>query len=402
MSLFSKFIGTSVFILLLSAVVVGQGNRKTLERQKSQLKKEIDYKNKLLKETKKSKNLSLNQLTLLRKKIANREKLVGAIQQEIRIIEKQTQETKQAISLKENELKSLKAEYAKMIYHAYKTRSTYDKFMFVFASEDFNQAYKRLKYLQQYSNFRKKQAELIVEAQNELNNRIAELEERKIEKELIIKSKQDEMLNLDSDRADKQKVFNELNSKEKVLRKELKKKQKESQRLQKAIQRIITEELKKQAKNNKGKFVLTPEAKALSSNFENNKGKLPWPTAKGVVTEYYGKHEHPELRGIYIVNNGIDISTEKGATARAVFNGVVSGVIVLPGMGKAVMVRHGEYISVYSNLADVFVQKGDAVDLKQAIGKALSNDNKGITEVHFELWKGQTTLNPSGWLYKFK
>jgi septal ring factor EnvC (AmiA/AmiB activator) len=210
------------------------------------------------------------------------------------------------------------------------------------------------------------------------------------------------MLNLDSDRAEKQKVVNELSSKEKELRKELKKKRKESDRLQKAIQKIIAEELRKQAKYNKGKFVLTPEAKALSNNFENNKGKLPWPTSKGIVTEYYGKHEHPELRGIYIVNNGIDISTEKGATARAVFNGVVSGVIVLPGMGKAVMVRHGEYISVYSNLSDVYVQKGDAVDLKQAIGKALTNESKGITEVHFELWKGQTTLNPSGWLYRFK
>ncbi|MGB0402865.1 MAG: murein hydrolase activator EnvC family protein [Salibacteraceae bacterium] len=402
MNLFSKISFVLALFLLVTGSSFGQKSRKALEQKKSSLKKEIDYKNKLLKETKKSKKLSLNQLTLYRKKIANREALIGTLKQEVNFIDQQIENTHLDIRDKENELALLKEEYAKMIYHAFKTKSSYDKLMFVFASENFNQAYKRLKYLQQYSDFRKRQAEMIAETQNELNAKIEELEQKKVEKENVIQSKKEENQNLDKDRAEKQKVFNELNSKEKELKNEIKKKQKESQKLQKAIQRIITEEIKKQAKNNKGKFVLTPEAQALSANFESNKGKLPWPTAKGIVTEYYGKHQHPELRGIYINNNGIDISTEKDATARSVFSGVVSGVIVLPGMGKAIMIRHGEYISVYSNLSDVFVQKGEAVDLKQSIGKARTDASKGVTEVHFELWKGQTTLNPSGWLYKFK
>lgn len=402
MNLFSKVSLVIALLLLVAGTSFGQKSRKALEQKKSSLKKEIDYKNKLLRETKKSKKLSLNQLTLYRKKIANREALINTLKQEVNFIDQQIENTHLDIRDKENELAMLKEEYAKMIYHAFKTKSSYHKLMFVFASENFNQAYKRLKYLQQYSDFRKRQAEMIVETQNELNAKIEELEQKKNEKENVIQSKKEENQNLDKDRAEKQKVFNELNSKEKELKNEIKKKQKESEKLQKAIQRIITEEIKKQAKNNKGKFVLTPEAQALSANFESNKGKLPWPTAKGIVTEYYGKHQHPELRGIYINNNGIDISTEKDATARSVFSGVVSGVIVLPGMGKAIMIRHGEYISVYSNLSDVFVQKGESVDLKQSIGKARTDASKGVTEVHFELWKGQTTLNPSGWLYKFK
>ena len=402
MNLFSKVSLVIALLLLVAGASFGQKSRKALEQKKSSLKKEIDYKNKLLRETKKSKKLSLNQLTLYRKKIANREALINTLKQEVNFIDQQIENTHLDIRDKENELAMLKEEYAKMIYHAFKTKSSYHKLMFVFASENFNQAYKRLKYLQQYSDFRKRQAEMIVETQNELNAKIEELEQKKNKKENVIQSKKEENQNLDKDRAEKQKVFNELNSKEKELKNEIKKKQKESEKLQKAIQRIITEEIKKQAKNNKGKFVLTPESQALSANFESNKGKLPWPTAKGIVTEYYGKHQHPELRGIYINNNGIDISTEKDATARSVFSGVVSGVIVLPGMGKAIMIRHGEYISVYSNLSDVFVQKGESVDLKQSIGKARTDASKGVTEVHFELWKGQTTLNPSGWLYKFK
>ncbi|MBD79160.1 MAG: peptidase M23 [Crocinitomicaceae bacterium] len=390
----------AVFLSLLSYTSIAQKSRKTLERERSEITKQIDYKNKLLKETRKSKSASLNQLSLLRKKIANRERLIKTLRNETKLIEEQITDKNREIQLREEELQALKEEYAKMIYHAYKTRSSYDKLMFVFASESFNQAYKRLKYLQQYSVFRKNQAAAILEAKKQLNENIVELENAKIEKEQKIKSIENEMLNLDGDRTEKQRVFNKLNSKEKELKKEIKKKQKKSKQLQRAIQKIIKEEIAKNAA--KGKYGLTPEAKALSSNFENNKGKLPWPTAKGVITEYYGKHEHPELRGIYIVNNGVDISTEKGSSARAVFKGVVSGVIVLPGMGKAIMIRHGEYISVYSNLSDVFVQKGDQVELKQDLGVAITDNSKGVTEVHFELWKGQTTLNPSGWLYKFK
>lgn len=392
---------TALLCAAISLTGIAQ-KRSDLEKKKSELSKDIEYKNKLLSETAKSKKRSLNELVLLKKKIANRQNLISTLKSEITLIDGQIAGKQNEIIEKEAELNALKEEYAKMIYYAYKTRSRYDQLMFILASESVNQAYKRMKYLQQYATYRKIQADLIAEAQLELNAALSELEEKKIEKELLLKAKEKEALNLSSDQGDKQKVLNELSSKEKELKNEIKKKKEEAGRLQKAIQRIIAEEMKKQAKDNKGKFVLTPEAMALSSNFENNKGKLPWPTEKGVVTEYYGEHAHPVLKGIKVNNNGVDISTESGAVARAVFTGVVSGVIVIQGMGKAIMVRHGEYITVYSNLKEVFVQKGDAVDTKQQIGLALTDADKGKTEVHFEIWKGQTTMNPSGWLFQFK
>lgn len=379
-----------------------QKSRTALEKQKSKIRKEIDYKNQLLKETKKTKKKSLNQLILVRKKIKNRENLISTLRSEMQLIDGEIDETNNEISRKEDELNALKDEYAKMIYHAYKTRSSYDKIMFVFASEDFNQAYKRLKYLQQYSEFRQAQAQQIALTKLQLDSQITQLEDKKVAKELLITNTKQERNTLAEDIGEKQKLFNDLNSKEKELKDEIKKNERESRKLQKAIQRIIDAEIKKQNKEGKGKYVLTPEAKALSSNFENNKGKLPWPTSKGVVTAYYGEHWHPVLKGIKIYNNGVDISTNGDGKARAVFEGEVSGVIVLPGSGKAVMVRHGAYISVYANLVDVFVQKGDKLTTKQEIGKAKTDQQKGQTHVHFELWKGQTTMNPAQWLYQFK
>ena len=400
----SRFIKQLILILgciVFAATSFGQ-SRKALEQQKSKIRKEIDYKNQLLKETKKTKKKSLNQLVLIRKKIRSRENLISTLRSEQELIEGEINGLKSEIERKEDELEALKDEYAKMIYHAYKTRSSYDKIMFVFASEDFNQAYKRLKYLQQYSQFRQAQADQIVKTKAQLDSTIANLEDKKIEKEVLIQNTQNERNSLAEDIGEKQKVFNELNLKEKELKAEIKKNEKEARKLQKAIQRIIDEEIKKQNKGGKGKYVLTPEAKALSSNFANNKGKLPWPTAKGVVTAYYGEHWHPVLKGIKIKNNGVDISTDQGGKARAVFEGEVSGVIVLPGSGKAIMVRHGEYISVYANLVDVFVQKGDKITTKQEIGMAKTDNQKGQTHIHFELWKGQTTMNPAQWLYQFK
>lgn len=400
----SRFIKQLILILgciVFAATSFGQ-SRKALEQQKSKIRKEIDYKNQLLKETKKTKKKSLNQLVLIRKKIRSRENLISTLRSEQELIEGEINGLKSEIERKEDELEALKDEYAKMIYHAYKTRSSYDKILFVFASEDFNQAYKRLKYLQQYSQFRQAQADQIVKTKAQLDSTIANLEDKKIEKEVLIQNTQNERNSLAEDIGEKQKVFNELNLKEKELKAEIKKNEKEARKLQKAIQRIIDEEIKKQNKGGKGKYVLTPEAKALSSNFANNKGKLPWPTAKGVVTAYYGEHWHPVLKGIKIKNNGVDISTDQGGKARAVFEGEVSGVIVLPGSGKAIMVRHGEYISVYANLVDVFVQKGDKITTKQEIGMAKTDNQKGQTHIHFELWKGQTTMNPAQWLYQFK
>jgi septal ring factor EnvC (AmiA/AmiB activator) len=391
-------------MLFLSAQVTlsGQQHRKKLEQQKSELKKEIAYKSKLLGETEKNKKSTLNQLLLLKKQIISREQLIQTLRREIAYLEREISLKEKEITEKSRQLDALKEHYAQMIYNSFKTRHSYDKVMFILASRDFNQAYLRLKYLEQYRQYRRDQAALIEKTADELAAAKSLLHAAVEEKNATIAENTAEKVNLDKDRQQRESVVNDLTAREKEIKAEIKRKEKEAYALQKAIEKVIAEELARQKKNAKGGYELTPEALALSSNFASNKGKLPWPIEKGVVTDYFGEHWHPVLKGIKINNKGVDISTDPGATARALFEGTVSMVLVLPGAGRAVMLRHGEYITVYSNLADVYVQKGDKVQLKQKIGTVLTNDDQGKTEVHLEIWKGQTALNPGEWLYKFK
>jgi len=356
-------------------------SRSELEKQKSKLKEELEYKSLLLGETQASKKKSINQLALLDNKIRQRETLIQTIRQEIGLINQKISETQSIIQALEADLKVLKEEYAKMVFFAYKNRSGYDRLMFIFASEDFNQAYKRIKYLQQYSRFRKRQAEIILITQSELERKTRELQSRRAEKDKLLQSQEDEKNYLAQEKGQKKTLVASLSEKEKELKDEIEKKRKE-------------------AEKKSGNFGLTPEAQALSNDFKNNQSKLPWPVSKGVITDRFGEHPHPVLRGIKIQNNGIDISTNKGETARAVFAGEVSSVIVIPGAGKAVLVRHGEYLTVYSNLQEVYVQKGDKVEIKQNLGVVLTDPDKNETKVHFEIWQGKTTLDPSSWIFK--
>ena len=378
-------------------------SRQELEKRKKKIAEEIEFKNKLLEETQINQKASLGQLILLNTKISEREDLINTISRELTFIEKEVEKTSSLIKSLEADLQRYKDEYAKLIYNTFKTKNNYDKLIYILGSQDINQAFRRLKYLQQYAEYRVNQAALIIRTQEQLNRKKEGLEEIRKEKEVLLKEEKEASSTLFAEKSLQQNVYKDLQNKEKQLRQEIKKQQQEAEKLKKAIQKIIEEELKRQeeAKKKSG-FALTPEAKALSDDFQNNKGKLPWPVEKGVITEKYGEHPHPVLREIKIQNNGINIGTIKGAEARSVFSGKVSAVIVLPGSGIAVMVRHGEYLSVYSNLAEVYVKKDDSVDMKQAIGKIISDTEQGKTELHFELWKGQVTQNPALWLYNVK
>lgn len=400
----------SNYILVLVTVVLQQAlfaqSKKELENKKKQLQKEIKQTESLLEETKKSKKLSLNQLVTLNKKISVREQLIQTIQAEIRIAEKQIKENKDVITSLENDLQKLKEEYARMIYYAYKNQDAYSRIMFVFSAQDFSQAYRRLKYMQQYSYYRQKQAEMIEKTQELLNKKNAELEEKKRQKQQLLGIEEQEKQVLAKEKSEQEKTLTQLQEQEKELLKKIKEKEQEQKQLQLAIQRIIEEEIRKsreKAKTDGTKpaekgLTLTPEAQKLSNTFEANKGKLPWPVAEGIITGKHGEQPHPVLKGITIKNNGVDISTKKDAPVRAVFEGEVTGLATVPGFGKVVMIRHGEYLSVYSNLRDVLVKKGDKIKTKQNIGVVETDDN-GKTEVHFEIWKGSTLMNPETWLY---
>lgn len=393
-----------VFILPLTLVAQ---SKTELEKKKNELKKEISLINGMLKETEKNKNLTYEELLKLKSKINARSNLISTINSEIKKINTKINQNTTIIVSLENDIKKLKEEYAKMIYYAFKHKSTQDKMMFVLAANSFNQAYKRLKYIQQYTTYRQSQAALIVKTQQDLQQKNNELKNNKQEKAVLLSLEQQESNKLVLEKKQQENVISKLQGKEQELKDKLRKKEEAAINLQKAIQRIIEEEIKKAREIAKktGKtetkgFPMTPEALKLSNSFEANKGKLPWPVAEGVVTAQFGQHNHPVLAGIIINNNGIDISTKTGATARAIFEGEVSSVAIIPGEGKVVMIRHGEYLSVYSYMSEVFVKKGDKISTKQELGVLINDTGNSGASMHIEIWKGMTKLNPEYWIYR--
>jgi len=411
------------FFYIANNNIFAQKTKEKLQDDKTKLESDIAYTNKLLTETKKSKLISLNQLIILNNKINQRQDLISTINTQIDDVEgKITNSVKETAKLN-GQLKQFKEEYAKMIVFACKNRNAYSRLMYLFASSDINQAYVRLKYLQQYTSYRKKQAELITETAKELNITIADLKTIKSSKTVLLKNEEEEKSSLALEKTEKNDAVKKLQLKESELLKTIKEKQKEAVKLQQSIAAVIADEIKKAAE--KSKAIISKAIKAnktntttstvkvsatskelglsdaditLSNSFASNLGKLPWPSEKGIVTSTFGVHPHPVLTDIKVKNNGIDISTDAGAKARAVFDGKVTGVISIPGANKAVIVRHGEYLTVYSNLSDVYVSTGDVVKTKQNIGLIYTDTNESKTELHFEVWFGKVLTDPLTWL----
>lgn len=375
-------------------------NRTDLERQRKKLDNKIRYTDQLLKRTQKSKEATQTELIILNKKISYREELISNITSTIRGLEGQIQENYNVIQDMEEDLAQLKAEYAKMIYYAYKNRNAYDRLMFIFSSANFDQAYKRMKYLQQYSEYRTKQAALIAQTQELLNEKTESLLVQKQDKEGLLSERTNEKKELSSDLVAQRSSLNTLKSKEQQLSKKYKKYKAQRERLNAAIKELIRKELA--AKKGTSKFELTPAEKELAQQFELNKGKLPWPVERGQAFRQYGKHPHPVLKNVVEENKGIDILTNNEANALAIFDGTVSAVILIPGSGKVVMISHGNYRSVYTNLKEVFVKKGDKVKTRQKLGKLLTDEANTRTEAHLEIWKitptSSSTVNPAIWL----
>lgn len=398
-------------LLLLSLIFVYytgfSQSKKSLQRQRIKAQKEIAYTNKLLRETKKSQQKSYNQLVILNNKIEKRKDLINTIKQEILILNKQISENQEIVKSLQEDILNLKKEYAKMIYYSYKMRNNYDKIIFILASQDINQAYKRFIYLQEYTDYRKKQVKSIIETQQILNKKTEALQKAKSQKKELVVAQQTETVSLTIEKSEQDKVMVSLKQKEKELLKKLRKKEKESAELKRKIQKIIEEEPlkaktnKKATKSTKKGYSLTPEEKIISDNFGANKARLPWPVSRGIITGKYGKHEHPVLKGIMVMNNGIDISTTENSTARAIFKGKVARIINLSANNKAVMIRHGDYFTVYTNLKSVYVTVGDNVKSKQEIGLIYTDKNDGNkTIIQLQIWKGSVKLNPEFWLAK--
>jgi len=384
--------------------------RSKLEKSKKELENEITYTNKLLTETKKSRQQSLNKVVILNTQIQKREKLINTISTEVEDIHGEISYSQENLNRLRKELGRLKKEYASMVYQAYKNNNAYNRLMFIFAAKDFNQAYQRLKYFQQFSEYRKTQIRMIMGTQEKINRKIGELTNQKNEKLTLIEAKEKEKEKLTREKKEKSQTVSQLKQKEKELRKQLKEKEQALNKLQNAIEALIAEEIKKSApKTSSGgtgtskpakatTYTMTPEEKELSSSFSANKGKLPWPTEKGIISSTFGEHEHPVLKGIKTRNNGINILTNSGSSVRSVFNGTVSAVMSIPNLNKVVIIRHGDFLTVYSNLESVSVKSGDKVKTKQNIGMIHTDPAESKTELHFEIWQEKQLKDPAAWL----
>jgi len=370
-----------------------------LQKKKQKAEKEIEYTTKLLNEVQKNQKLSLNRVQLLNKQIEQRNAVISTINDEISVYQQFIDNNNLAIRMMNADMKAIKKEYAELIRSAYRNRNAYDQILFLLSAENANQAYRRWLYMKRYTAYRESQAEIINAIQLALDQKSEKLEQQKLIKLQLVTNTKVEARQLSQEKTQKSSEIQKLQKEQQTLRKKLQQQREIEQRLENEIQKIIEEEARKSKAAGTRGFSLTPEQKLVGESFVQNKKKLPWPVERGVITEHFGINQHPVLANVQTRNNGISIATEAGAKARAIFNGEVSRVFGITGGNTAVIIRHGKYLSVYSNLREVTVKKGDKVKTKQTIGTVYTDtddDNKSILK--FQIWLENQKLNPEDWI----
>lgn len=390
-----------LFILMLTISSNCQ-TVESLEKKIASIQKDIKLAEKLLKETSKNKEATINQVTLLQTQINQRESLIKTYQSQVNALNKAIQKNKNGIASAKKDLALFQKEYANLLMIAYRNKGKTNNLMFVFSSEDFNQAMRRMRYIQELNDLVKEKIEEIKNTQEKINNQLNKNESNKKEIEKVLAKEKEERASLVNDRDKLNKDLASLKKKETQIQKEIKTKEEETKKLKKQIEKIIAEEIRKakereeQAKKNNTKSV----DYNLSNNFAQNKGKLPYPVEQGIITGKYGLSPHPTQPKVTVNNNGVDISTTKGAKARSVFEGEVC-FVTSQGSNNAILIRHGLYFTLYSNIEKVFVKVGDKVTTGQEIGRIHTNVSDGKTILHFEIWQeNKTTVNPSLWIKK--
>ena len=390
--------------------------KEKLEQRKTQLQDEIEVANGILKKTQKDKELTLSQVRALDKKVKAREELIRTVQAQITNSDREIRRQKNEIARLDGEIKTLKEKYAGMIREAQKRGTPSSALAFVFASDDLQQALKRLYFLRQYSGFRQTQVEEIKALQAEKAKAITAIEAEQGRKRQLLGQEVAQKQELVAEKSQQEAAVAKLKKKESQIATDIKKKRSELQKLEKQIQKIIQDELKRQreaarkqaeaqnpgsttqAGSSSTSFALTPEGAALAKDFASNKGKLPWPVERGIITQNFGENPVPGTSGVTIKNPGVDIGTPSKSGVRAVFNGEVSTVVRIPGANRVVLIRHGNYFTVYSNLDEVYVKTGDKVTTKQSIGRVAADPETGESTLHFELWMDTNNQDPKPWL----
>ena len=361
-----------------------------LEKQINKLQNEIKTSQNLLKKTSKNKETTVKEVEILQAQIKKRDDLIKTYEKQIAILNKETKGYKNDVAKLQSDLEKNRQEYADLLVIHYRNRNNLNNLLFIFSSEDFNQAVRRMRYIQQFNDLLKHKMEEIDVTKADIKKRIDKNEEDKKHIESLNNTQKKERDELNKDKKTLNDKIAKLKKDEKKIKNEITQKEKETKDLQAKIKKIIEEELSKR------KADATIDMN-LAANFESNKGKLPWPVASGVVTKKYGKSSHPTQSKVVVVNNGIDITTEQGANALCVFDGQVS-TIFNTGSTNVVMVRHGTYFTLYANLDKVFVKSGDKVKTGEKLGLIHTGASDNVTTLHFEVWNDKNNTNPELWL----
>ncbi|WP_298237152.1 peptidoglycan DD-metalloendopeptidase family protein [uncultured Algibacter sp.] len=392
--------------LLFTALLFSQNNKQQqLENRRQELRREIQKINELQAENKSKEKSQLSLIEDFNYKISVLNNLIKVTNQQANHLTREINSNQKKISSLREELKQLKADYAAMIVKSYKSKNTQSRVMFLLSSNDFKQAYKRLQYIKQYTNHQKQQGESIKNKTLELQEINTSLLKQKDDKKKLIADNRITQKSLESAREQHQDLMKSIKSNINKYTAQIRSKQREANKIDREIEKIIKAAIvrsnKKAGKSaTSTSFALTAEEKILASNFIANKGKLPWPVEKGYVKVRYGKQPSPINKSLIITSNGVRIATEKGAKVRAVFNGEVLEIAKAKNVRPWVLIRHGNYITTYKNLAKVYVKKGDKVSTKQIIGEVYTNNYNGETILSFLVSKESITQNPSSWIYK--
>jgi septal ring factor EnvC (AmiA/AmiB activator) len=394
----SKAFSFILGFILISGAVFAQ-SKEELQRQKQKAYDDLKLTRELMEKTAAQRSSSVSQLRILQKGINARAGLISTIQDELELTDRSIADAENKIALLSDENRKNKEEYARLIYYAYRNHTDYEKIMYILAGASISQSYQRYKYLKYISDYRIQKAMEIEALIEEVDYQKDQLSTFRSDKINALEEKEAEQAKLIGQRSREKALVNSLEEKEAQLQEELREKERIAKELEDRIREIIEEEARRL--NSRDIYAaLTPEQELVGRDFKNNMGKLPWPVEKGIITVGYGKHEVPGLRGSSVQNNGIDITSSAGTEVRAVFEGEVTKVFAILGANYTVLIRHGEFLSVYQNLVNVRVKTGDKVLTKERIGEAFTDEKDNVSTIHFEVWQERSILNPEEWISK--
>jgi murein hydrolase activator len=389
--------GLAIFLFSISITLFSQQGKEKLKSSQEKTQREIEYANKLLEETKGKTKASISEINIINHRLSKRKELLTGLEVEVSTLSQSIEKNQQEIVRIEREIDKVKQAYALMITNLYKNRITEYTAMYILASENLNQLYKRIHTVKLYNSFLKTEKYRLDTLKQSLVRRNLELASLKQEKDVVVNKTKSEAFSIQKEVNEKQKMVQQLSKKQKEIEEEIREKQRTAKKLEAELRRMIEEERAK-SKAKPTKEMVTPEEKIISADFEKNTGKLPWPTQKGIVSGKYGEHQHPDYKNVIIRNDGIYISTTSGESARAIFKGIVARVFQLSGQNYTVMIKHGRYFTLYHNLVNVKVKPGQTVDTKQIIGTVATDNSSGETILYFQVWKDTERSDPEIWL----